>query len=137
MVEKYKRPTYRECNTVAFRVGSHNIELSMSHRPKDDPDAPGAVFEVFYNNYKEGGPFGSIQQVLCASISRSLQHGDTPEDMLDGTMGRLPFPPSGRVFQLDNDKEVYVGNVVSIPNLILRTIIWANQGYGELSFDAD
>jgi len=134
---KYARPPVRECRTVGFRVGAHHIHIGMSHRPDDDEEQPGKVFEVFYHNHKEGSPYGSSLQVLCALISRNLQRGDTPEQMLDGTVGMLPYEPAGRAFLLGDDGESYVGDVVSVPNLILRTIIWANDGYGELAFDAD
>lgn len=134
---KYKRPSQRPCSTVGFVVDGHEIHLTMSHREETHPELPGKVFEVFLANYKDGSPYGASLKIHCVHFSNLLQLGKTPEAMLKGTAGSLPHSPNGMVFVIDGDKKEHVGSVSSVPNLILRTIIWANAGYGDLRFDAD
>ena len=132
---KYTRNWKRPCSTVGFVVDGHEVLLTMSHRDDTDPDAPGEVFEVFLANYKDGSPYGSSLKILCSAMSKLLQRGEKPGSMLKGTIGGLPHSPCGNVFLLHGDDKEHVGKVISVPSLILQTIIWANDGYGDLYFD--
>jgi len=83
------------------------------------------VFEVFFSGMTEGSTMQGLLSHFCVMVSRALQRGDNPMQMLDGTIGVMPFPPSGPVYTHDNKENWKVrGEVPSVTYMIVKAVEW-------------
>ena len=68
---------------------------------------------------------------FCVMVSRALQRGDDPSQMLDGTIGVMPFPPSGFAFTRTDIESKKLGSVPSVTYLIIKAVEWAVSDFSE------
>jgi hypothetical protein len=89
----------------------------------------GRIFEVFFAGMSEGSSMQGLLTAFCVMVSRALQRGDDPNHMLDGTIGVMPFPPSGFAFTRSDVEEKNLGEVPSVTYLIVKAVEWASAGF--------
>lgn len=84
-----KRPSRRRNETLSFRVGEHNVHMTIGFYPDGRP------MEVFIDLHKEGSSVRGLMNALAAMISKAWQHGAPLADTLDTLVG-TKFQPGGR-----------------------------------------
>lgn len=111
------RPSTRRCVTVSASVGAVTCLITVGFDPKT-----GQVFEVFYDGGKEGSALSQSMKVVASLVSRSLQRGDSLDNIIDGTPGLLPFAPNGiaRITDESTGVDEEIGEVYSLPHLLLK-----------------
>lgn len=120
-----KRPPLRPSVTAAFRVGNMDFHLTFGIHPETKK-----VFEVFFDGMTEGSAMKGLLTSFCVMVSRALQRGDNPVEMLDGTIGVMPFPPSGGVYtHADDGTWVKKGEVPSVTYMIIKAVEWVSKDF--------
>lgn len=93
----------------------------------------GKIFEVFFSGMTEGSSMQGLLTSFCVMVSRALQRGDVPAQMLDGTLGVMPFPPSGVIYTPSDDGESWInlGEVPSVTYAIVKAVEWASLSFAK------